>query len=70
MEQAQITLHTTAREAAQLAAQAEVGQLLIGHFSSRYRDLQPLLQEARSVFPRTDLAEEGKVFRVEVKRTE
>jgi ribonuclease Z len=38
---------------------AEAKQLLIGHFSSRYRDLQPLLSEARREFAETQLAEEG-----------
>lgn len=68
--QAEITLHTTAREAAQLAARGRVGHLLIGHFSSRYRDLQPLLEEARAIFPHTDLAEEGKTFEVGIERVE
>ena len=53
------THHSTAHQAALLARNAEVGQLLIGHFSSRYRDLQPLLTEARAVFERTELALEG-----------
>ena len=46
------THHSTARQAAQLAQQAEVGRLLIGHFSSRYRDLEPLLAEAQAVYSR------------------
>ncbi len=61
---AQATCHSTALEAGTIAKQAEVNQLLLGHYSARYRDLQPLLDEARSVFPDTSLAREGHVFRV------
>lgn len=53
------TCHTTALQAATLARDAEVKRLLIGHFSSRYADDTPLLDEARSVFPETLLANEG-----------
>ena len=52
-------LHSTALEAAEIAKKAGVKKLLIGHFSARYDDLQPLLDEARSVFPETYLAEDG-----------
>ncbi len=57
---AQMTFHSTARQAAEIARTARVGKLVIGHFSSRYRDLNLLLEEARSVFPQTELAYEGK----------
>ena len=56
------TYHTTARQAAQLASDANVKKLLLGHFSTRYKDLNPLLAEARSVFRESYLAEEGKKF--------
>ncbi len=56
---AQRTMHTTALQAAMLAARAEVGQLLIGHFSSRYRDEAELVAEARTVFPNTAGAYDG-----------
>ncbi len=52
-------MHSTALEAAGIAAKAEVKKLMIGHFSARYDDLQPLLDEARSVFPETILATDG-----------
>lgn len=52
------TFHTTAGQAAQLARDAEVKSLLIGHFSARYEDESCLLEEARSVFPHTRLAQE------------
>ena len=53
------TYHSTARQAATIAQMAGVRHLLLGHYSARYRDLTPLLQEARAVFPHTDLAYEG-----------
>lgn len=60
-ERAAVTHHSTARQAAQLAEAAEVKKLLIGHFSSRYKTLEPLLHEARAVFANTELATEGLV---------
>jgi len=62
--QAAYTMHSTARQAATLALKAEVKRLLIGHFSVRYRDLEPLLTEAQAVFANTQLALEGKTIRV------
>ena len=58
-ERAAQTFHSTARQAAELAQAAGVRHLLLGHFSSRYKALEPLLTEARAVFERTDLAVEG-----------
>ena len=52
------TFHSTASQAARIALQAQVRQLLIGHFSARYDDEQQLLQEAQAIFPRTLLAHE------------
>lgn len=51
--------HSTAGQSAQIAAGAGVGRLLIGHFSSRYKEEEPFLTEARAIFPATDLAIEG-----------
>ena len=56
--------HSTAREAATVAAAAGAKKLVLGHFSSRYQDLNVLLQQAREVFPESDLAEEGKMVEV------
>lgn len=42
--------HSSARQAAAIASEAEVGQLLLTHFSSRYKDVEPLAVEARSRF--------------------
>jgi ribonuclease Z len=62
LERADITHHSTAEQAATIAFKANVGKLIIGHFSSRYKDLAPILDEARAVFPNTQLAEEGRTF--------
>lgn len=64
LERAQETFHTTSLQAAQIAVKANAKRLLIGHFSARYRDLQPLLDECRSVFPDSFLAVEGETFEV------
>jgi ribonuclease Z len=61
-EKATQTKHSTAKQAATIASKAKVKKLMIGHFSTRYSDLQEFLSEAREVFPNTILAEEGKDF--------
>lgn len=58
------TCHSTARQAAQVARDALVGKLIIGHFSARINDEQALLREAQEVFPQTFLAQEGATFDV------
>lgn len=56
------TFHSTARQAAKIAKAAKAKQLVIGHYSSRYNELQPLLDEAAAAFPETHLALQGKIF--------
>ena len=56
---AKSTFHSTASQAAQIAKDAQVGQLILGHFSSRYKSEEVLLQEAQQIFPNTQLAEDG-----------
>lgn len=56
------TCHSTTIDAATVAKKAEVGKLIIGHYSARYKELEPLLTEAQSVFPNTELGEEGKSY--------
>jgi ribonuclease Z len=56
------TYHSTAIDAATIALKANVKQLLLGHFSSRYKDIEPLLTEARTIFPNSYLAIEGETF--------
>lgn len=58
-EQAKDRLHSTASQAADIARQAEAGTLILGHYSSRYKDEAQFLDEARPVFPNTILAYEG-----------
>lgn len=58
------TKHSTAKEAATIALKADVGQLILGHFSSRYKDENLFLEEAEPVFKNSILAEEGKIIEV------
>lgn len=58
------TFHSTALQAAQIAKAAKVKQLMIGHFSARYNDASPLLEEAKTVFPVTVEAIEGQTISV------
>jgi ribonuclease Z len=57
--------HSTSIEAAQIAQAANVKQLVIGHFSARYKDRSVLLVEAQGHFPNTILAKEGLVIPIE-----
>lgn len=54
--------HSTAADAAQIALTAEAERLIIGHFSSRYKSAEVLLDEAKSFFENTQLAEEGETY--------
>ena len=63
-ERAKTTMHSTAKEAATIAQKAQVGRLIIGHYSQRYFDLKPLLEEACSVFSNSLLANEGDTHQV------
>ena len=60
--------HSTAAQAAMVARDAGAGQLMLGHFSARYDDETPLLNEARAIFPNTILANEGLEIPVGVKK--
>lgn len=64
-ERASLTYHSTARQAATIAKKSGVKKLLIGHFSAKYDNLQLLLEEAKAVFPATEIAVEGQTFKVE-----
>ncbi|CAD7796890.1 Ribonuclease BN [Chryseobacterium aquaeductus] len=63
-EMADYTGHTTALEAARIARQAEVGKLILGHFSNRYGDLTVFTDEARTVFPNTFLPKALEVVKI------
>ena len=63
-QRAKTTFHTTAKDAAGIAKQANAKKLVIGHFSSRYDDESLLLAEAQEIFPNTELAKENAVFKI------
>ncbi len=65
-DKADETKHSTARQAGEQAKMANVKKLVIGHFSARYKELQPLLDEAQSIFPTTVLAIEGETIDLDV----
>lgn len=54
--------HSTAMEAAKTAMKSRAGQLILGHYSNRYADLNPFLTEAGRIFENSHLAEDGKFF--------
>ncbi|MEI6680157.1 MAG: ribonuclease Z [Mariniphaga sp.] len=56
------TCHSTAKQAAAIASEACVKKLIIGHFSNRYKNVDPLIEEARAVFPNTFAANDGSRF--------
>jgi len=64
LKRAKETCHSTAKQAAMIAKEANVKKLVIGHFSVRYKDLKPLEDEAREIFPETYLAEDGRIFNI------
>lgn len=63
-EKAEERFHTTTKQAALIARKAMVGKLLIGHFSSKYNLLDAFAEEAREVFPDTELALEGVTYNI------
>ncbi|MBF1500319.1 MAG: ribonuclease Z, partial [Prevotella pallens] len=56
--------HSTAEEAATVAKKANVGKLLLGHYSARYLNEDIILNEAKAIFPNSFLTNEGMVFDV------
>ncbi len=63
-ERAKVTMHSTTLEAAAIALKAEAKLLMLGHYSSRHKDVSIFAKEAQSVFSNTVAAREG--MRVEV----
>jgi ribonuclease Z len=63
-ELAEITGHSTTLDAAKTALDAGAEALIIGHFSARYKEISPLVDEARTLFPNTFAAVDGKTFEV------
>lgn len=56
------TLHSTAKEAATIALKANVKQLVLGHYSTRYENIKLFKEEAQTIFPQVLLADDGKSF--------
>lgn len=56
------TGHSTAEQAAKIAEKAGAKKLVLGHFSNRYRDLNAFVEEAKTIFPHTELAYSGKLI--------
>ncbi len=68
-QKAEATFHSTAEQAAILAREAGVGQLIIGHFSATLLDMERFYMEAKNVFPRTVLAYDGLKISIPFKRS-
>ena len=56
------TLHSTSKEAATIALKANVKQLILGHYSTRYENIDFFREEASVIFPEVVLADDGKIF--------
>lgn len=56
------TKHSTAKQAATIAKLANVEQLILGHYSTRYNSLEDFKKEAQTIFKNVELADDGKVF--------
>lgn len=61
-DKALLRKHSTSTQAANIALQADVQRLILGHYSSAYRDVSIFQEEASSIFPNTELSEDGKQF--------
>jgi ribonuclease Z len=59
---AEKTMHSTAKEAATIALKANVGQLVMGHYSTRYGNIKLFREEAEAIFPNVLLADDGAAF--------
>ncbi|MEO0038755.1 MAG: Ribonuclease [Bacteroidota bacterium] len=56
------TMHSTAKQAATIASKAQVKNLILGHYSTRYSSIELFKEEAQTIFPSVHLAEDGKEF--------
>ena len=56
------TKHSTAMQAASIAKAANVGMLILGHYSTRYKSIELFKEEAMEIFPNVELADDGKFF--------
>ena len=67
-ELAKTTFHSTSSAAACCAKEAGVGKLVLGHYSSRYKSLDKMLEEAQEIFPNSVLAKEGMKFEIPLEK--
>lgn len=56
------TKHSTAKQAATIAREANVGKLVLGHYSTRYGNITLFEEEAKTIFPLVELGDDGKIF--------
>jgi len=61
-DKAEKTMHSTAKEAAQIAKLSNIKQLILGHYSTRYSNIELFKDEAQTIFPNVLLADDGKSF--------
>jgi ribonuclease Z len=64
VEKATARYHSTAKQAAQIAKAAGAKQLLLGHYSSKYRELEPFREEATAIFPNVQTTIEGMAYEI------
>ena len=65
---AKTTFHSTSSAAACCAKEAGAGKLVLGHYSSRYKSLDTMLEEAQEIFPNSVLAKEGMKFDIPLEK--
>ena len=58
------TRHSTAKQAAEIAKQANVKKLILGHYSTRYSNIEKFKTEAKQIFKNVELAKDGLVFKI------
>lgn len=61
---AEKTMHSTAKQAATIALKANVNQLILGHYSTRYETISYFKDEAGQIFPNVTLADDGKTIEI------
>jgi ribonuclease Z len=65
VDKAQKTMHSTAKQAASIARKANVNQLILGHYSTRYDSIELFKEEAETIFSNVLLADDGKTFELD-----
>ena len=63
-EQAEKTYHSTALDAAKMAKAAGAKKLLLGHFSNRYKETEPFVEEAKLLFQNTEAVSDGQTYSI------